>query len=238
MKILPKKISQDFPSQFLKIGQQIFEAGDYDYFDFIRDSYTAKFTDKRGTYWTTLRKTNNGKYFQGLCSCNAFMQSMKCQHIVALFVIIYSKDSVPKNIENTLAKYYEESLWNNISRICYDYFDEKGLDIEAGVKETDGEIYTECENLFYYIVKATEVKGKTLLIYNLDVENDYVLIENINLNSKEVFYEKKKLFTPYGVKEFLKFRGFYVKEIWGDTPFGKVTFNTKTLLLRMVKYGN
>ncbi|OQX94923.1 hypothetical protein B6I21_08110 [candidate division KSB1 bacterium 4572_119] len=140
MKILPKKISQDFPSQFLKIGQQIFEAGDYDYFDFIRDSYTAKFTDKRGTYWTTLRKTNNGKYFQGLCSCNAFMQSMKCQHIVALFVIIYSKDSVPKNIENTLAKYYEESLWNNISRICYDYFDEKGLDIEAGVKETDGEI--------------------------------------------------------------------------------------------------
>jgi len=83
-----------------------------------------------------------------------------------------------------------------------------------------------------------EVKDETLLIYNLDVENDHVLIEKINLNSREKSHKKKKLFTPYGVKEFLKFRGFYVKEIWGDTPFGKVTFNTKTLLLRMVKHGN
>ena len=117
-------------------------------------------------------------------------------------------------------------------------FENQSVDWKKIKKGTDGEIYTECENLFYYIVKGTEVKGKTLLIYNLDPENDYVLIENINLNSREVFYEKKKLFTPYGVKEFLKFRGFYVKEIWGDIPFGKVTFNTKTLLLRMVKYGN
>ena len=116
-------------------------------------------------------------------------------------------------------------------------FETQSVNWEKIKKKIHGEIYTECENLFYYLVKSMEVKDETLLIYNLDVENDYVLIEKINLNSKERSYKKKKLFTPYGVKEFLRFRGFYVKEIWGDIPFGKVTFNTKTLLLRMVKHG-
>ncbi|HDH63428.1 MAG: hypothetical protein DRI22_03285 [Caldiserica bacterium] len=116
-------------------------------------------------------------------------------------------------------------------------FETQSVNWEEIKKKIHGEIYTECENLFYYLVKSMEVKDETLLIYNLDVENDYVLIEKINLNSKERSYKKKKLFTPYGVKEFLRFRGFYVKEIWGDIPFGKVTFNTKTLLLRMVKHG-
>lgn len=101
-----------------------------------------------------------------------------------------------------------------------------------------GEIYTECENLFYYLKRDIEIKNDTVFKYLLKPEDDTVRIESVNLDNNRRTDEIKRMFTPYGVKEFLKFRGFLVKEIWGDLPYKKVTFNTKTLLIRMVKYGN
>ena len=117
-------------------------------------------------------------------------------------------------------------------------FEEENVDWEIIKNRVHGEIYTECDNLFYYIGREMEIKEESLFVYKLNPLKDTVKVEIINLSRIEREYKIKKLFTPYGIKEFLKFRGFCVKELWGDYPFKKVIFNSRKLLIRMVQYGN
>ncbi len=131
MNKLPPIVKRQIPDPLLNAGWKIFNRGQYKFIDFIRNAYTARFSDKRGTYWTILKKINGHNSFQTLCSCNTYMMNMNCPHVAALFFIIYAKSENSLHVENTLYKKYEQSIWVNIAKLCYDHWQEDKLNIES-----------------------------------------------------------------------------------------------------------
>lgn len=101
--------------------------------------------------------------------------------------------------------------------------------------KTDGEIYTEVLNLFYYIKVSYELITDSFYKYSLNLIDDIVYIDVINLNEKGRLSFFDRGFTPKGVEEFLKLNGFKLKEIWGDYPSGKIKDDSRFLLLRIGK---
>jgi SNF2 family DNA or RNA helicase len=134
MNKLPTIVKKQFPGEFLSAGWKIFNEKKYNHLDFIRNSYTAQFSDKRGTYWAILRKKSDKNSFQASCSCNTYMRHMNCHHLAALFFIIYSKNQGDPDIENTLAKFYEQSLWINLAKLYYEHWGDNKLDIRVSIK--------------------------------------------------------------------------------------------------------
>lgn len=110
--------------------------------------------------------------------------------------------------------------------------------IEVLINKTKGEIYTEVLNLFYFIKVKNEVISNKFYIYTLDLKDDLIKIDTFDLETskKDTFIEKG--FTPKGIEEFLNFKNFKLKEIWGDFPLGKIKENSRFLLLRIEKNEN
>jgi len=110
--------------------------------------------------------------------------------------------------------------------------------IEVLINKTKGEIYTEVLNLFYFIKVKNEVISNKFYIYSLDLKDDLIKIDSFDLETskKDTFIEKG--FTPKGIEEFLNFKNFKLKEIWGDFPSGKIKENSRFLLLRIEKNEN
>jgi len=134
MNRLPTIVKKQFPSEFLSAGWKIFNEKKYKYIDFIRNSYTAQFSDRRGVYWTILSKKSDKYSFQTSCSCNTYMRHINCPHLAALFFIVYSKNNESPDIEKTLSKYYEQSLWINLAKLYYEHWGDNKLDIRVAVK--------------------------------------------------------------------------------------------------------
>ena len=107
--------------------------------------------------------------------------------------------------------------------------------IEVLKNKTKGEIYTEVLNLFYFIKVKNEFISNKFYIYSLDLKDDLIKIDTFDLETskKDTFIEKG--FTPKGIEEFLNFKNFKLKEIWGDFPSGKIKENSRFLLLRIEK---
>jgi len=107
--------------------------------------------------------------------------------------------------------------------------------IEVLKNKTKGEIYTEVLNLFYFIKVKNEFISNKFYIYSLDLKDDLIKIDSFDLETskKDTFIEKG--FTPKGIEEFLNFKNFKLKEIWGDFPSGKIKENSRFLLLRIEK---
>jgi hypothetical protein len=110
--------------------------------------------------------------------------------------------------------------------------------IEVLKNKTKGEIYTEVLNLFYFIKVKNEVISNKFYIYSLDLKDDLIKIDTFDLETskKDTFIENG--FTPKGIEEFLNFKNFKLKEIWGDFPSGKIKENSRFLLLRIEKNEN
>ncbi len=136
MNKLPTIVKKQFPNEFLSAGWKIFKEKNYQHFDLIRNSYTVQFNDKRGLYWAILRKKPDVYSFQTSCSCNTYLRHMSCPHLAALFFIIYSKNQDSPNIEDTLSKYYDQSIWNNLAKLCYEHWGEDRLNIEVSIKNS------------------------------------------------------------------------------------------------------
>lgn len=140
MNKLPPTFKRNIPEQFLAAGYKIFEQGSFRYLDFIRDAYAAQFSDKRGTHWAIIKKRPSTREFKTLCSCNTYMAHVSCPHIAALYFIIYSQNPDSPNIDqDTLSRYYEQSLWTSLAKLCFEHYGEDKLSIQ-GVVNTGGAI--------------------------------------------------------------------------------------------------
>jgi SNF2 family DNA or RNA helicase len=131
MNKLPSVIQRQIPDQILSAGFHIFERGDYKFLDFIRDSYTAQFSDKRGSYWAILKNDPTKRGFIRLCSCNTFLQHMSCPHVTAMLFFVYSRNPSSPELNETLSKFHESSIWCNLAKLCYEHYSETKLNIYA-----------------------------------------------------------------------------------------------------------
>lgn len=107
--------------------------------------------------------------------------------------------------------------------------------IEVLINSVKGEIYTEILNLFYFAKVRNEVVSSKLYLYEVNLKNDLIKIEIIDLKTSAKITYQEKGFTPKGIKEFLNFKDFKLKEIWGDFPLGRIKETSKFLLLRIEK---
>ncbi len=142
MNKLPAVITRQMPDPILAAGFQLFKRENFKFLDFIRDSYTAQFNDKRGTFWAIVKRDPVKRGFTTLCSCNTFLQHMSCPHIAALFFLIYSKNPDSQELNETLSKNYDNSIWCNLAKLCYEHYGENKLNIFASLNssETNPEI--------------------------------------------------------------------------------------------------
>ena len=138
MNKLPSLVKNQLPNEFLSAGWKLFQDKNFNYPDFLRNGYTAQFTDNRGKYWTVLKKKVEKFSFQTSCTCNAYLRHMNCQHLAALFFIIYSKNPTNPGIEDTLFKYFDQSIWNNLAKICFEYWGDDKLQIGVEIKSASG----------------------------------------------------------------------------------------------------
>ncbi|MFZ5517119.1 MAG: SNF2-related protein [Candidatus Zhuqueibacterota bacterium] len=138
MNSLPEKIMRQIPSAFLIAGWKIYSEGKYKYFDFVRNSYTSHFKEKRGSYWTTIRKHSDQSTFQTYCTCNSYLMNMNCPHVAALFFIIYGSGEHSSDVEKTLYKNFETSIWVNIAKLCYEHWQEDKLAIACEATPDQG----------------------------------------------------------------------------------------------------
>jgi len=136
MNKLPTIVKKQFPNEFLSAGWKIFTEKNYQHLDFVRNSFTAQFSDRRGSYWAILKKKSDKYSFQTSCSCNTYMRHINCPHLAALFFIVYSKNQDTPDIENTLSKYYEQSLWINLAKLYYEHWGHNKLDIRVAIKSS------------------------------------------------------------------------------------------------------
>ncbi len=136
MNKLPTIVKNQLPKEFLDAGWKIFKEKKYRHLDFIRNSFTAQFVDKRGSHWAILRKKADKYSFQTSCTCNAYMRHMNCQHLAAMFFIVYSKNQESPDIEKTLYKYYEQSLWVQLAKLYYEHFGDDKLNIAVSIKSS------------------------------------------------------------------------------------------------------
>lgn len=128
---IPENIKKSIPKQFLTAGKQLLEKKNIFHFDFVRNTYTANFSDERGSFWTTIKKRQDEKIFNRMCSCNTYLHHMNCQHIGALLIFTFSKSSGALKIEDTIHKHFEQSLWCNIAKIAFEYYGNDQLSIEV-----------------------------------------------------------------------------------------------------------
>jgi len=138
MNSLPTRVTRQIPAAFLNAGRKIYSEGNYDYLDFIRNAYTCHFADKRGSYWTSVRKITEGNTFITNCTCQSFLINLNCPHVAALFFIIYGSGEHASDVEKTLYKNFEGSIWLNIARLCYEHWQEDKLTIACETKPNQG----------------------------------------------------------------------------------------------------
>ncbi len=134
MNKLPTIVKNQLPKEFLDAGWKIFNEQKFQHLDFVRNSFTAQFKDRRDNYWAILRKKSDKYSFQTSCSCNTYMRHMNCQHLAALFFIVYSKNHESPDLEQTLYKYYEQSLWIQLAKLYYEHFGDNKLNINVSIK--------------------------------------------------------------------------------------------------------
>jgi hypothetical protein len=134
MNKLPTIVKNQIPKEFLEAGWKIFIEKKYRHLDFVRNSFTAQFKNKKANYWAILRKKLDKYSFQTSCSCNTYMRHMNCQHLAALFFIVYSKNHESPDLEHTLYKYYEQSLWIQLAKLYYEHFGDDKLNISVSIK--------------------------------------------------------------------------------------------------------
>ncbi len=138
MNKLPSVIKNQLPKQFLELGWKIFCENQYQYLDFVRNAYTAQFPGRTNNYWATVRKKPDRHIYQTTCSCGVFMRNMSCPHVAALFFIIYSKNPETADIEQTLYRRYEQSLWLQLAKLYFEYFGNDKLRIRANLEQSYG----------------------------------------------------------------------------------------------------
>lgn len=127
MNKLASVIKNQLPKQFLEIGWKLFIEHQYQYLDFIRNAYTARFSGRKEHYWAIIRKRADRPIFQMTCSCDTYARNMSCPHVAALFFIIYSKNPETVDIEQTLYRRYEYSLWFQLAKLYFEYFGDDKL---------------------------------------------------------------------------------------------------------------
>lgn len=95
-----------------------------------------------------------------------------------------------------------------------------------------GEIITEVLNLFYFIKRDFEFYNNKVIKYELNPIDQTVKIKFFDFDLNERYEIEEKTFTPIGVVEFLKFRGFRVKEVSGDKVGSKIKESSRYIVLR------
>ncbi len=138
-KRLPTMIRRHIPRSFISVGLKIIKDKDFKNFDFVRNSYTAEFTTKRGQYWSIIQIRPEEKLSRTSCTCPTYMQQMNCPHLTALYLLIYSKASEASHFGDTLHKFYEQSLWSSLAKICYEHYDKERISIQSELTKNKSE---------------------------------------------------------------------------------------------------
>ncbi|NOZ61418.1 MAG: DEAD/DEAH box helicase [Calditrichaeota bacterium] len=146
---LPQKIKNTIPSAIAKAAQRIVQEEQYAYFDFVRNSYTAKITDRGRQYWPVVVIQTDRSALKTECSCNAWLQYTICQHTTALLHLIYCGDSSSVR-EGACYALYEKSLWCSLAKIGFEFYGVDKLSI------------------------ATEKKGKEFVVSGADADGELV----------------------------------------------------------------
>lgn len=138
MNKLPALVKRLLPNEFLSAGWKLIQDKQFVNPDFIRNSYTAQFDAQRGSHWPVVRKKSEKLGFQLSCNCATFLRQMSCPHIAALFFIIYSHSQDGADVEATLWKYYEQTIWNHLARLGFEYWGNDKLKISAELQSRRG----------------------------------------------------------------------------------------------------
>jgi superfamily II DNA or RNA helicase len=138
MNKLPAFVTKLLPGEFLAAGWKFIQGKQFANPDFIRNSYTAQFKDRRGSYWPIVKKKSEKLGFQFSCNCPTFIRQMSCPHVVALFFLIYSHDQEAADVDATLSKYYEQTIWNHLARLGFEYWGSDKLTIKAELEQRGG----------------------------------------------------------------------------------------------------
>jgi hypothetical protein len=129
-------------------------------------------------------------------------------------------------------KNLDEKIDKNLLILPFPYEDEY-LKILRNFALKD--IYSEVLNLFYFIKREFDFFDDKVYKYILDHKNDILTIKVYDFKLKEVKEFNDRVFTPIGIKEYLSFNGFKVKDLWGDIPKEKIRENDKFITLRFEK---
>ncbi len=129
-------------------------------------------------------------------------------------------------------KNLNEKLDKNLLILPFPFEDENLEILKKFVKK---EIFSEILNLFYFIKCETDFFEDKIFKYDLNPNEDNLKITIFDLKSKEVKELNERVFTPTGIKEYLYFKGFNLKEIWGNFPDEKIKEKDPFLTLRFEK---
>jgi len=137
---IPKVLANQFESQILERGKKIYQDGEFNHFDYVRNSYCAQFYDKRGEYWTLAKKKKNKDNFLYSCDCQTFMMHKMCPHNAALLYIIFSKSEQPKSIYDSFSQKHYTSLWLILAKEGHELYGTSKIDFSFRVNPTDDQI--------------------------------------------------------------------------------------------------
>ncbi|MBC7194410.1 MAG: hypothetical protein H5U37_01970 [Caldisericia bacterium] len=107
-------------------------------------------------------------------------------------------------------KNINEKIEKNILILPFPHEDENLEILKNFVKK---EIFSEVLNLFYFIKREADFFEDKIFKYDLNPDEDILKITIYDFKLKEVKELKERVFTPTGIKEYLYFKGFNLKEI-------------------------
>ena len=173
---LPQKIKNKIPNNIANAAQRIIKEKQYNYFDFVRNSYTAKITDRGQEYWPIVVVQAERPALKTECSCNVWFQYTLCQHTTALLHLIYCGES-NAFVEGTCYALYEKSLWCSLAKIGFEFYGKDKLAI--AVKRESKQ----------FVVSGTDASDELIFRFKLPIRKSGQLVQKYRWQFFDQFAE-------------------------------------------------
>ncbi|MBD3288094.1 hypothetical protein GF337_04765 [candidate division KSB1 bacterium] len=237
LKKIPKSLSDQFHPQFLETGEKLWKYRKYQHFDFVRNSFCARFSDSRGAYWSFIKKKKNKNNFVFSCDCNTFLRHSSCQHVAALLFIIYEDIDAPQDIYDNISQKYYLSLWQILAKESFGFYEKSKINFKNKYDSVEKILtlncYSEDEKLIFRFQLPQSYWGKIRTKYKYIVfdekdEQFEKIIESAKYKkegSVELLQpEKTDLEERMNLADYKSWRQKFEESIWFD--ISKIWFLT------------
>ncbi len=178
MNNIPQKIKNMIPRQIANAAQRIINEGNYAYFDFVRNSYTARITDRGQDYWPVVVIPFDRQNIEAECSCNTMFQHPICHHAAALIQLIYCGESSALR-EGACYALYEKSLWASLAKLGFEFYSNNKLKIDA---DRDGD---------FFVISGSNDENQLIFKFRIPFDRAGRLIQKYRWQFFEKFSEEE-----------------------------------------------